>query len=186
MSRTPFPDNNGSLLIPEHTKPTVGRREVFVCRPTKFSQCVLHCRLKLVLVCFFRPIRYVESASELFGQLGHLIILIGCSDGDPVHEKKCRTDMLLGVLSLVCQGNFGPIRCRREPTPQSAFFATSSLAWCLPGFKWALYVQGYFFSLPVLEYVVKCYLRIFMCSQHAEISVACHCNLIRASIFAQH
>ncbi|ROI15844.1 ATP-binding cassette sub-family B member 7, mitochondrial [Anabarilius grahami] len=43
----------------------------------KFSQCVPHRRLKLVHVgFFFRPIRHVESASEL---VGHLIILIGCS-----------------------------------------------------------------------------------------------------------
>ncbi|ROL52122.1 Torsin-1B [Anabarilius grahami] len=61
----------------EHTKPTVGRRAVFVRRPTEFSQCVPHRRLKLVLVCFFRPIRHVES--ELVGQSGHLISLIGCS-----------------------------------------------------------------------------------------------------------
>ncbi len=36
---------------------------------------------------FFRPIRHVESASELVGQSGHLIILIGCSAGKPVHVK---------------------------------------------------------------------------------------------------
>ncbi len=36
-----------------HTKPTVGRRAVFVRQPTKFSQCVPHCRLKLVLVGLF-------------------------------------------------------------------------------------------------------------------------------------
>ncbi|ROL49294.1 hypothetical protein DPX16_4345 [Anabarilius grahami] len=36
--------------------------------------------------------------------------------------------MLLGCLvssvGLVCQGNFGPRRCGREPTPQSAFIGT--------------------------------------------------------------
>ncbi|ROJ30558.1 hypothetical protein DPX16_1537 [Anabarilius grahami] len=63
----------------EHTKPTVGRLAVFVRWPTKFSQYVPHRRLKLVLICFFRPIRHVESASELVGLSGHLIILIGCS-----------------------------------------------------------------------------------------------------------
>ncbi|ROL44290.1 hypothetical protein DPX16_8712 [Anabarilius grahami] len=36
----------------EHTKPTVGRRAVFVRRPTKFSQCVPYRRLKLVLISF--------------------------------------------------------------------------------------------------------------------------------------
>ncbi|ROJ30570.1 hypothetical protein DPX16_1549 [Anabarilius grahami] len=58
----------------EHTKPTVGRLAFFVRRPTKFSQCVPHRRLKLILVGFFRPIRNVESASELVGPSGHLII----------------------------------------------------------------------------------------------------------------
>ncbi|ROL55600.1 hypothetical protein DPX16_23617 [Anabarilius grahami] len=58
----------------------VGRRAVFVPQPTKFSQCVPHRRLKLVLVCFFLgPIRHVESALELVGSFGHLVILIGCS-----------------------------------------------------------------------------------------------------------
>ncbi|ROL49780.1 Glutamine-rich protein 2 [Anabarilius grahami] len=52
---------------------------VFVRQLTKFSQCVPHRRLKLVLVAFFRPIRHVESVSELVGQTSHLIILIGCS-----------------------------------------------------------------------------------------------------------
>ncbi|ROL41745.1 hypothetical protein DPX16_9336 [Anabarilius grahami] len=41
-----------------------------------------------------------------------------------------RTDVLLGrwvsSVGLVCQGNVGPRRCRREPTPQYAFVATSS------------------------------------------------------------
>ncbi len=40
-------------LSPVHTKPTVGHRAVFVRRPTKFSQCVPHRRLKLVFVGFF-------------------------------------------------------------------------------------------------------------------------------------
>ncbi|ROL53444.1 hypothetical protein DPX16_0601 [Anabarilius grahami] len=39
-------------------------------------------------------------------------------------------DELLGrvllSVGLVCQGNFGPGRCRREPTPQSNFVASSS------------------------------------------------------------
>jgi len=37
----------------------------------------------------------------------------------------------------MCQGNFGPRRCRREPTMQSAFVATSSSAstWCVLGFR---------------------------------------------------
>ncbi|ROJ42274.1 N-acyl-aromatic-L-amino acid amidohydrolase (carboxylate-forming) B [Anabarilius grahami] len=43
-----------------------------------------------------------------------------------------RTDVLLGrrlsSVGLVCQANFGPRLCRREPTPQSAFIATSSSA----------------------------------------------------------
>ncbi|ROJ25264.1 hypothetical protein DPX16_20077 [Anabarilius grahami] len=40
-----------------------------------------------------------------------------------------RTTVLLGhrlsSIGLVCQANFGPRRCRREPTPQSAYVATS-------------------------------------------------------------
>ncbi|ROL55049.1 Nectin-1 [Anabarilius grahami] len=52
--------------------------------------------------------------------------------------RRRRTDKLLGRwlsrVGLVCQGNFGHRRCRREPTPQSAFIATSSSAWawCVP------------------------------------------------------
>lgn len=42
-----------------HTKLTVGRRAVFVRWLTKFSQCVLHRLLKLVLIGFFQPIRHV-------------------------------------------------------------------------------------------------------------------------------
>ncbi|ROK23408.1 Guanine nucleotide-binding protein G(q) subunit alpha [Anabarilius grahami] len=46
--------------------------------------------------------------------------------------RRRRTDVLLGrqlsSVGLVCQGNFGHRRCRREPTPQSAFVATSSSA----------------------------------------------------------
>ncbi len=54
-------------------------------------------------------------------------------------RERRRTDVLLGrrvssTNGLVCQGNFGPRRCRREPTLQSAFVATSSSAWCVPGF----------------------------------------------------
>ncbi|ROL45008.1 hypothetical protein DPX16_19948 [Anabarilius grahami] len=59
-------------------------------------------------------------------------------------------DVLLGrqlsSIGLVCQGNFGPRRRRREPTPQSAFVATSSLPLACPntqesphtksGYKW--------------------------------------------------
>ncbi len=60
---------------------------------------------------FFRPIRHVESPPEL----GPSNYLIGCSAGEPVHEKS----MLLGrqVLSvgMVRQGNFGPRRCRSWP-----------------------------------------------------------------------
>lgn len=41
-----------AVLSLEHTKPMVGRRAVFESRPTKSSQCVPHCRLKLVLVGF--------------------------------------------------------------------------------------------------------------------------------------
>ncbi|ROL42023.1 hypothetical protein DPX16_19872 [Anabarilius grahami] len=41
-------------------------------------------------------------------------------------------DVLLGrrlfSVGLVCQDNFGHRRCRREPTPQFAFVATSSSA----------------------------------------------------------
>ncbi|ROJ78818.1 hypothetical protein DPX16_15343 [Anabarilius grahami] len=59
----------------EHTKPTVGRRAVYVRRPTKFSQCVPHRRLKLVLDCFFSA----DSTLELVGPSGHLIILTGSS-----------------------------------------------------------------------------------------------------------
>ncbi len=56
-------------------------------------------------------------------------------------REKRRMDVLLGhrvsSIGLVCQGNFGPRRCRREPTPQSAFVATSlsASAWCVPGLK---------------------------------------------------
>ncbi|ROL03920.1 ATP-citrate synthase [Anabarilius grahami] len=46
-------------------------REVSVRRPTKFSQCVPHRWLRLVLVGFFRPFRHVESLSELVGPSDH-------------------------------------------------------------------------------------------------------------------
>ncbi len=88
---------NLNALSPVHTKPTVGHRAVFVRRLTKFSQCVPRRWLKLVLVSFFRTIRHVESASELVGQLGHLIILIGCSAGEPVHEKGAERTCYLAI-----------------------------------------------------------------------------------------
>ncbi|ROJ25409.1 hypothetical protein DPX16_3574 [Anabarilius grahami] len=53
--------------------------------------------------------------------------------------RRRRTDVLLGRrllgVTLVCQANFGPRRCRHEPTPQSAFVATSSSvsAWSAKG-----------------------------------------------------
>ncbi|ROL43328.1 TBC1 domain family member 15 [Anabarilius grahami] len=72
---------------------------------------------------FFRPIRHVESASELVGQSAHLIVLIGCSTTATCWYRKA---FWVSSIGLVCQGNFGPRRCRREPTPQSAFVATSS------------------------------------------------------------
>ncbi|ROL52913.1 hypothetical protein DPX16_8476 [Anabarilius grahami] len=79
-----------------------------------------------------------------------------CSSGLPSNEHKLlppagmerhfisrrrKTDVLFGRrlsnVGLVCQGNFGPRRCRRQPTPQSAFVATSSStsAWCVPAFN---------------------------------------------------
>ncbi|ROL44343.1 Transmembrane protein 47 [Anabarilius grahami] len=92
---------------------------------------------------FFRPIRHVDSASELVGPSGHLIILIGCSAtaicwyGKAFHLTQAQNGRATWLsVGLVCQGNFGPRHCRLEPTPQSAFVATSSSAsaWCVPAF----------------------------------------------------
>ncbi|ROL29818.1 hypothetical protein DPX16_0875 [Anabarilius grahami] len=84
----------------------------------------------------------------------HLIILIGrsatatCWYGKSFHLAQAQIDVLLGhrvsSVSLVCQGNFGHRRCRREPTPQSAFVTTSSSAsaWCVPALKSANETMG--------------------------------------------
>ncbi|ROL41520.1 hypothetical protein DPX16_6918 [Anabarilius grahami] len=56
----------------------------------------------------------------------HLLVRKGISS----YACRRRTDVLLGrrlsSVGLVCQGTFGYRRCRREPTLQSAFVATSS------------------------------------------------------------
>ncbi len=122
---------------PIHTKPTVGYQAVFVGQPTKFSQCVPRRQAEVgPRHLFFRPIQHVESASELAKS-------VGPSDWPfswrTSARERCRTYVLLGSwvssVSLVCLGNFGPRRCRREPTPQFAFVATSFSVsgWCVPG-----------------------------------------------------
>ncbi|ROJ44573.1 hypothetical protein DPX16_4891 [Anabarilius grahami] len=94
---------------------------------------VPHRRLKLVLICFFLASELVGSSdhSDCLFSYCHLLVRKGI-----LHRR--RMDVLLGrrvlSISLVCQGNFGPRRCRREPTLQSAFIATSlsASAWCVP------------------------------------------------------
>jgi len=136
------------VLSPDHTKPTVGRQAVFVRRPIKFSQCVPHRRLKLVLVCFF-PGRFdmlnrrrSSLASRAIWSFWLAVQLLPPAGTERYFFLgRHRTDVLLGhrvsSIGLVCQGNFGPRRCRCEPTPQSAFVATSLSvsAWCVPAFK---------------------------------------------------
>ncbi len=77
-------------------------------------------------------------------------------------REKRRTDVLIGrrvsSVGLVCQGNLGPRRCRREPTPQSAFIATSSSAsaWCVPGLSMSSSTNTYIFLQKRLKSKNKC------------------------------
>ncbi len=70
---------------------------VFVRRPTKFSQCVPRRRLKLVLVCFFSADSTCWIGVGARRSVGHLIILIGCSAGEPVHKKGVERTCYLAV-----------------------------------------------------------------------------------------
>ncbi len=88
------------ISSPEHTKPTVGRRAVFVRRRDFFFCFVSVFRTvgwSWSSSSFFWPIRHVESASELVGQSRHLIILIGRSAGEPVHKKGAEWTCYLAV-----------------------------------------------------------------------------------------
>ncbi|ROI74341.1 Transmembrane and coiled-coil domains protein 1, partial [Anabarilius grahami] len=83
----------------------------------------------------FKAGTHQADAFVLRSSSGHLIMLIGWPPAGMERHfilRKRRTDVLLGrrllSVALMCQANFGPRRCRREPTPQSAFVATSSSA----------------------------------------------------------
>ncbi len=128
-------------------------RAVFVRRPTKFSQYVPHRWLKLVVVCFFTADStwwIGVGARRSVGPSDHSDLLFSWRtsawENKTKHRRhfflhRCRTDVLLvrwvSSVGLMCQGNFGPRRCWREPTLRSAFVATSSSAsaWCVPGFS---------------------------------------------------
>ncbi len=64
------------------------------------------------LSAFFRPIRHVESASELVGQSGHLIILIGCSAGEPVRKKGAERTCYLAAR---CRASAWWVRATLDP-----------------------------------------------------------------------
>ncbi len=87
------------------------------------------------LLLFFNMLNWtIHGARQSVRPSDHSDWLFSCRSS--VREKH-RTDVLLGrrvsSVGLVCQANFAPRHCRREPTPQSAFLTTSSLvsAWCI-------------------------------------------------------
>ncbi len=94
-----------SQPYPEHTKPTIGRREVF-------SVCSAPLAEVGPRLLFFGPIRHVESVSELVGQSGHLIILIGCSAGEPVYEKGAEW---MCSLAIGCRASAWCVRATLDP-----------------------------------------------------------------------
>ncbi len=61
---------------------------------------------------FFWLIQHVESASELVGQSSHLIILIGCSAGELVHEKSAER---MCYLAVGCRVSAWCVRATLDP-----------------------------------------------------------------------
>ncbi len=75
---------------------------------------------------------------KLVGQSGHLIILIGCSAGKPVHEKGAERTCYFAVG---CRASAWCVRATLDPDvsrPRSLLsspLVSSVSAWCVPGLK---------------------------------------------------